>query len=359
MLLTTFQVIYIVMATISALLITWFSIPVIIRFAIRKGIVDTPDDERKIHRTLIPTLGGVALFAGIVISFSAWIGHQPPIYYSYLMAALMIIFFVGLKDDIESVSPYFKLAAQFAAAFIVVVGAGIRLHHFDGFLGINDPTDLDTIVFTSISVVFIINAYNLIDGVDGLAGSVSLVSSLFFGTWFFLNGHNAEAMLSFVLAGALIGFLRHNFQPAKIFMGDTGALMVGYIMAVLAFRMIALNSGSSPYGLYRPSGIAFAIMIVPLFDSLRIIIIRLLKRKSPFRADNRHIHHAMLQMGYSHKQISIILSALTIVIVIIALLIRKWEIHYFLLTILFLTALFLPLLRIVTNRLRKLPTTKK
>ncbi len=327
-------------------MITGFTIPVIIRLASRNGIMDVPDNKRKIHQRNIPTLGGVAIFTGVVIAFSAWIGHQPPIYYSYLMAALVIIFVVGLKDDIEVVSPYLKLLAQFVSAGIVVAGAGIKLHHFDGFLGIDDPTDLDTIIFTTFSVVVIINAYNLIDGVDGLAGSVSLVSSLIFGSWFYVNGHFAEAMLAFVLAGSLVGFLYHNFQPARIFMGDTGALMVGFIMAVLAFRMIGLNSGSSTFGLHRPSGIAFAIMIVPLYDTLRIIVVRLVKRKSPFKPDNNHLHHRMLDMGFSHRQIAIILSVMTFVVTTIAYFINKWEIHYFLLAILVLSSLILPGLKL-------------
>jgi UDP-GlcNAc:undecaprenyl-phosphate/decaprenyl-phosphate GlcNAc-1-phosphate transferase len=346
MIMNTNQTILIVMAALSAGLISWLMIPVIIRFANNKGIIDLPDDDRKIHHTLIPTLGGVALFGGIVISFSAWIGHQPPNYYSYLIAALVIIFIVGLKDDIEDVSPYLKLLAQFVAAGIVVVGAGIRLHHFDGFLGMNDPTELNTILFTSFSIVVIINAYNLIDGVDGLAGSISLVSSIAFGIWFYLNGLFPEAMLAFVLAGALVGFLYHNFEPAKIFMGDTGALMVGFIMAVLAFKMISLNSGSFPFSLYRPSGIAFAIMIVPLYDTLRIILVRLYKRKSPFKPDNQHIHHMMLKMGFSHRQIALILSLMTVVVIVVAYQINRWEIHYFLIAILFLASLLLPILRL-------------
>lgn len=353
MLITTTQTIMIVLAALCAGVISWFTIPVIIKFSLKKGIVDFPDDNRKIHHTLIPTLGGVALFAGIVISFSAWIGHQPPIYYSYLMAALVIIFIVGLKDDIEEVSPYLKLLAQLLAAGLVVVGAGIRLHHFDGFLGIDDPTDLDTIIFTTFSIVVIINAYNLVDGVDGLAGSISLVSSIAFGTWFFLNGHFAEAMLSFTLAGALIGFLYHNWQPAKIFMGDTGALMVGFIMAVLAFRMIGLNSGGQAFSVHRPSGIAFAIMIVPLFDTLRIIIVRLFKGRSPFKADNNHLHHRLLQLGFSHRQVSLILSAHTVFIILLAILINRWEIHYFLLSILLLSFLLLPSLRLFTRLYRR------
>ena len=117
---STNQTILIVMAALSSGLISWLMIPVIIRFAHNKGIIDLPDDDRKIHHKLIPTLGGVALFGGIVISFSAWIGHQPPIYYSYLIAALVIIFIVGLKDDIDDVSPYLKLMAQLVAAGIVV-----------------------------------------------------------------------------------------------------------------------------------------------------------------------------------------------------------------------------------------------
>ncbi len=346
MIMTTNQTILIIMAALSAGLISWSMIPVIIRFANNKGIIDLPDDDRKIHHTLIPTLGGVALFGGIVISFSAWIGHQPPNYYSYLIAALVIIFIVGLKDDIEDVSPYLKLLAQLVAAGIVVVGAGIRLHHFDGFLGMNDPTELDAILFTTFSIVVIINAYNLIDGVDGLAGSISMVSALAFGAWFYVNGHFPEAMLAFVLASALAGFLYHNFEPARIFMGDTGALMVGFIMSVLAFKMISLNAGASPFPLYRPSGIAFAIMIVPLYDTLRIILIRLYKRKSPFKPDNLHLHHQMLKLGFSHRQISLILSVMTMLIIAVAYFINRWEIHYFLMAILFLASLLLPGLRL-------------
>jgi UDP-GlcNAc:undecaprenyl-phosphate/decaprenyl-phosphate GlcNAc-1-phosphate transferase len=203
-------------------------------------------------------------------------------------------------------------------------------------------------------VVVIINAYNLIDGVDGLAGSVSLVSSLIFGTWFSINGHFAEAMLAFVLAGALLGFLFHNFQPARIFMGDTGALMVGFIMAVLAFRMIGLNSGSAPFNLHRPSGIAFAIMIVPMYDTLRVILVRLSKRKSPFKPDNNHLHHRMLKLGFSHRQIAIILSVMTLLLTAIAYFINKWEIHYFLAAILIMASLLLPFLRL-WRKLRPMP----
>lgn len=345
MMMNTNQHILLLMAMLSAALISWFVIPVIIRFAHRKGIVDMPDDERKVHEKKIPTLGGVALFAGIVISFSAWIGHQPPVYYSYLMSALVIIFIVGLKDDIENVSPPVKLLAQFLAAGIVVAGAGIRLHHFDGFLGMHDPGDLDTIVFTTFSIVVIINAYNLIDGVDGLAGSVSGVASLLFAAFFYVNGHFAEAMLALVMFGALAGFLYHNFEPARIFMGDTGALLLGFIMSVLAFRMIGLNSGASPLHFHRPSGIAFAIMIVPLYDTLRVIVLRLFKRKSPFRADNLHLHHRLLGLGYSHRQISLILSVMTLLLVGVAYAINRWEIHYFLVVILLLSSLMLPLMR--------------
>lgn len=343
---TTNQTILIVMAMFSSGLMTWLMIPVIIKFAHRKGIVDLPGDERKIHQKMIPTLGGVALFAGIVISFSAWIGHQPPIYYSYLIAALVIIFIVGLKDDIEDVTPLYKLLAQFVAAGLVVVGAGIRLHHFDGFLGMNDASELNTIIFTTIAIVLIINAYNLIDGVDGLAGSVSMVSGIAFGCWFYVNGFFAEAMLAFVTAGALMGFLYHNFHPAKIFMGDTGALMIGFIMAVLAFKMIGLNSGKGAFPFYRPSGIAFAIMIVPLFDTLRVILVRLLHRQSPFKADNRHIHHRLIKLGYNHRQISIILSCFTLITIVFAYFINEWEIHFFLVAILFLSFLLVPSLRL-------------
>lgn len=128
-------------------------------------------------------------------------------------------------------------------------------------------------------------------------------------------------------------------------MGDTGALMIGFIMSVLAFRMIGLNAESDVVSIYRPSGIAFAIMIVPLFDTLRVFVLRLSNGQSPFRADNRHLHHSLLQLGFSHRQTCYLLMTLNAVVIALAIVINRWEIHYFLLTILLLAFLFLPAMR--------------
>ncbi|MDZ4203292.1 MAG: hypothetical protein U1C46_00615 [Bacteroidales bacterium] len=342
----------IMLAMVTGGLITYFFITLKISLARLKGIIDIPDNGRKIHHDKTPTLGGIAIFGGVLIGLSLWISPHTPGYFPYMIASLMILFATGLKDDILLVSARKKLIAQTIAAASIVIGGNIRLHHFEGFLGLEEAVGISGIVFTIFAIVVIINAFNFIDGIDGLAGSIALVGSVVFGIWFYLNGHFAEAILSFALAGSLAGFLYHNFEPAKIFMGDTGALIVGFIMAVLAFKMISLNEASNSISLHRPSGLAFSILIVPMFDTLRVIIIRLLNGQSPLKADSRHLHHCMLRMGFRHRQIALILSAFTLIIVFISILINNWPLHYYLLAVIFIASLILPTLWLIKRFIR-------
>ncbi len=344
-----------ILAMVTGGLICYFFIPVIISVARLKGLIDIPDNGRKIHHDTTPTLGGIGIFGGVLIGLSLWVGPYAPNYFPYLIASLMILFATGLKDDILLVSPRKKLLAQTIAAAIIVIGGNIRLHHFEGFLGLEEAVGISGIVFTIFAVVVIINAFNFIDGIDGLAGSIALVGSMAFGIWFYVNGHIAEGILAFALVGALAGFLFHNFEPAKIFMGDTGALIIGFIMSVLAFKMISLNEESAVMPLHRPSGLAFSILIVPLFDTLRVIIIRLFNGQSPFRADSKHLHHCMLRLGFRHYQIALILSTLTILIIFLSFQINHWQLHYYLPAIMLLTSMILPVLWLFKRftRLRK------
>ena len=332
-----------IMAILTGLLLTSYAIPPIIRVAKHKDLLDKPDKVRKMHYRSVPNLGGVAILMGFLISYSIWAGSLIPSYYPFLVVGLLILFSSGMKDDVMALSARVKCLAQAAAASIVVVGGNIRLDHFNGFLGIHDGTpEVLAVLATVFAFVIIINAYNLVDGLDGLAGSLGITSALLFGIWFLLNGFMAEAILAASLIGALGGFLRYNRPPAQIFMGDTGSQIIGLLMAVMAFRLIGLNPQATTLQLTTPTIFAFSLMIVPMFDTFRIIIIRMLCNRSPMAPDMRHLHHCMLKLGYGQRAISLLLVIASLLIAAISYFINPFEVHLYGFLIVALGALIAP-----------------
>ena len=286
-----------------AFLITFFAIPIIIQVARDKKLFDEPD-ERKVHKMVIPTLGGLGIFAGFILATLLGVptGSRQV---QYFAAAAIVIFFLGIKDDILILSAAKKFVGQLIAAGIVIKFAGIRIASMHGFMGINEIPHLASIAFTLFTIVVIINSFNLIDGVDGLAGSLGLITTLIFGTYFFYIGQTTYAVMAFSLAGSLIGFLIYNFPPAKIFMGDTGSLLIGLINSILVIRFINMaGTQTVKFPIEAAPAIGFSILIVPLFDTLRVFGLRILKRRSPFSPDRTHIHHFLLDLGFSHKMVA-------------------------------------------------------
>jgi UDP-N-acetylmuramyl pentapeptide phosphotransferase/UDP-N-acetylglucosamine-1-phosphate transferase len=165
--------------------------------------------------------------------------------------------------------------------------------------------------------IVIINAFNLIDGVDGLAGGVGLIASVAFGTWFFFAGDMVYSVLAFALAGGLLGFLRFNFHPAKIFMGDSGSLTVGFLMAVLAIEMVEYKSTDLPESVQNISKpiLAMAVLVYPLIDTFRVFLLRAFKGISPFTADRNHIHHQLIDLGLNHKKTVLIIYLFNILVI--------------------------------------------
>lgn len=265
-----------------------------------------------------------------------------PTFYPFLVAGSVLLLSVGVRDDILAMNAGRKFLAQFLAASAVVIGGNLRLYGLDGFLGISAVPETVAIIWTILAIVFIINAYNLIDGVDGLAGTLALIGSACFGVWFFINGHIGEAILAASLAGALLGFLYYNMAPARIFMGDTGSLVIGLILAVMAFRLVELNAHSKVFSLNSPTVFAISLLIIPVFDTLRVIVVRLIKRKSPFLPDRNHIHHRMIDLGFGHRNICRFLILAKITIIALAAFINQFEIHLYYFAILFMAALILP-----------------
>jgi UDP-GlcNAc:undecaprenyl-phosphate/decaprenyl-phosphate GlcNAc-1-phosphate transferase len=228
----------ILLGTSLAFFITFAAIPVIIQVSDAKKLFDVPD-ERKVHLSPIPSLGGLGIFAGLILAFLVTYPISLAGEFQYFFAATLVIFFLGLKDDILVISPIKKLIGQFIAAFLIIYKGGIQIKSMHGFLGVYDLPEVTSLALTYLTVIVIINSFNLIDGVDGLAGSLGLMTALIFGSYFYYVGQVPYSILAFVLAGSLLGFLIFNHSPARIFMGDTGSLLLGLINAILVIRFIS------------------------------------------------------------------------------------------------------------------------
>jgi UDP-GlcNAc:undecaprenyl-phosphate/decaprenyl-phosphate GlcNAc-1-phosphate transferase len=312
----------ILLSAALAFLITFFAIPIIIQVAKDKKLFDEPD-ERKVHKAVIPTLGGIGIFAGFIIATLMGVPAGIASELQYFAAAATVIFFLGLKDDILILSASKKFIGQLIAAGIIIKFGGVQLHNMHGFLGIYEIPHIASIVLTIFTIIVITNSFNLIDGVDGLAGSLGVLTTLVFGTYFFIAGQLAYAVMAFALAGSIIAFLIYNFSPAKIFMGDTGSLLLGLINSILVIKFI--NIAGNPvaaFGLEASPAIGFAILMIPLFDTLRVFALRILDRRSPFSPDRTHVHHFLLDLGLNHRMVTFTCVAANIVFIALAYFLR-------------------------------------
>jgi len=292
--------------------ISFLAIPVIINVAEMKKLYDMPD-ARKIHHVAITPLGGIGIFAGFIFGCLLTINFQNSSEFQYFVAATLVIFFLGLKDDILVLSPIKKFIGQVLAAFLIIYYGRIQIHSMHGFFGIHELPEMFGLLISYFSVIVIINSFNLIDGVDGLAGTLGLMSAALFGIYFMYAGMEPYYVLAFSLCGSLLAFLIFNFQPAKIFMGDTGSLLIGVVNAILVLKFIDPGDGPNAVNPITSSpAIGFTILMIPLLDTLRVFAIRIFKRRSPFSPDRNHIHHLLLDRGFSHRTITMILVSLNI-----------------------------------------------
>jgi UDP-N-acetylmuramyl pentapeptide phosphotransferase/UDP-N-acetylglucosamine-1-phosphate transferase len=331
---------------LTAFVVVLLTMPSLIKVARMKHLVDEPSEERKLHLRSVPTIGGIIIFAAIIFSYSLWF-PQGSIFgtggsdfkqlylamggaykdFKFILAAMVLLFFIGVKDDIIGFSPVKKLFGHMIVGYILVVMGGFRIASMHGILGIYELPAEISIAFSFFVYVVLVNAFNLIDGVDGLAGGIGLISSLTFGLWLYSAGDVALALLAFVLTGALLGFLVFNFHPARIFMGDSGSLMIGAIISVLAIRIIDHDTTRLPIWLRSVSAPIFvmAVLAYPLVDTLRIFLYRASKGVSPFAADRNHIHHRLMDHGLGHRRTTFVLYAYSIVIIALSLVTR--DIH--------------------------------
>ena len=265
----------------------------------KNAFVDVPN-ERASHSTNIPTIGGVSIYISLLFTIIFWVNEMFVASSSlqFILSAFTIVFFVGLVDDLIHLKPMKKMVGQLLAIGIIVFLADIRITSMYGVLMIYELPYIASVALSMFTMIVITNAYNLIDGIDGLAGGVGVIASFTFALVAYFSGNTDIAIISVVLMGALIGFLRFNIYPAKIFMGDTGSLLVGFVLSILAIQLIENNSIDVLIG--KGPLMAIAILIVPLIDTLRVFILRIFKGSSPFKADRNHIHHNLLDIGFGH-----------------------------------------------------------
>lgn len=325
---------------LTAFGITFLSIPTIIKVAEVKNLYDEPS-VRKSHSKKIPTLGGIGIFGGVMFAITFWTNFTQCPHLQYIIAAMTVISFVGIKDDITGLSAFKKLIGQIIAATILVVWGNIRITSMFGIFGIGELPMFLSIIFSILVILVIINSFNMIDGINGLSGSFGIISSATFAIWFVLVEDYQHAIMAVALIGSLLAFLRFNITPAKIFMGDTGSMLLGLILSVYAIEFIALNGRLiHPYAIKSAPVIAIATLFIPLFDLFRVFIIRIIRRRSPFSPDRSHMHHILLHLGFSHNFATFILSVFAMFLIAVAFLLQRIGTYYLGFLLLILTTIF-------------------
>ncbi|MCH7398331.1 undecaprenyl/decaprenyl-phosphate alpha-N-acetylglucosaminyl 1-phosphate transferase [Belliella sp. DSM 107340] len=295
------------LAIFTAFLIGFLITPVLILVLKRLNLIDAPGG-RKIHNGFIPSMGGISFVVGAIISVLTWFSMSQLIEIRFLLTAFGLMFLLGLRDDMVDISAWQKIGGQLIAACIVVVFGDIRFSSMYGFLGIYEIPDAVSYGISIFTIIALTNSFNLIDGLDGLAGSVSVVTFLFLGWWFMQAGMIGFSMFAFILVGGVISFLVFNWHPAKIFMGDTGSLSLGFALAVMTILFVDSNGNMNDYEGWKfsaPIASGIALLIIPIYDTCRIFTKRTMKGKSPLAADKSHIHHFMMRMGLRHDQVTI------------------------------------------------------
>ena len=301
--------------------IGYLFMPVVIEIAKKYNFVVSPN-KRTSHRGEIPNVGGINIFVSFLVtvflfSFEVFSTVQ------FTLLGLFVILLVGIIDDLINIKVSSKLFGELLAGFFLIVIADIRLSSLHGFLGVYEIPLMVSYFLSFFVFIVIVNAMNLIDGIDGLASGLGILYSLFFAIYFQLTNHPDLSITAYAMVGSLIVFFLYNVfsNKKKIFMGDSGSLLLGYIFNVFIFSFCELNAaGDMPekYQMIAAPAVAFTVLIVPLFDTIRVMITRIKKGYSPFRADRNHVHHLMLSLGLNHRQVTFILMGLSVGFIVIA-----------------------------------------
>ncbi|MDO6809176.1 MraY family glycosyltransferase [Zobellia galactanivorans] len=306
---------------IGAFLLTYLTIPKIIKVVEHKRLMDDPN-QRSSHSSRTPTLGGVSFFYTLIFALFFIKNRDLFDEAMHIIPALTILFIIGLKDDLVVISPGAKLLAQAFAVIFILTNPSFTIHSLNGFLNINEIPYYLYLIIAGFMMLTIINSYNLIDGIDGLASVVGIVIMVIYTTIFYMTGEYFFALISITMNASLMAFLGFNLSSdKKIFMGDTGSLIVGLIISILTLKFLALKPTAYtelPFLLENAPLIAISILIVPLFDTARVFTIRIANKKGPFSPDRNHTHHVLIDYwGLTHKQASFIIGCFNLLFVML------------------------------------------
>lgn len=319
------QTLTILSIPILAFVISFLLFPVLIKLLTKWELYDS-EKEHRIHESFKPSMGGIAIYLGIILALiialplKEWIGLK----YFFISITLMLI--IGIRDDVLGLSPFKKLVGQLLPIIILVVLGQVLINTniFSFSFGVL-PIWI-SVAITVFVIVLITNSYNLIDGLDGLAGTIGVICLSAFGLWFYLIDSIYLGLIAFCVVGAVLSFLIFNWQPSKIFMGDTGALLIGLILSYFSIEFLNYNSAlpGDHIARYQSSiGTLICILIIPVFDTSRVVIVRLRNGLSPFKADKNHIHHQFLKLGFSHSKSVLSMASINIFFILLAWLLRN------------------------------------
>jgi UDP-GlcNAc:undecaprenyl-phosphate GlcNAc-1-phosphate transferase len=294
-------------------LLTASIIPRIITFSRRLKLFDDQDLYRKTHLELVSRMGGIPIFIGYILVVHLY-SDLRSISFHALIASLIIIFSLGLKDDLlGGAVPYEKITAQLLAIIILVIFNGQSLNldlHSDEATALSK---LRKFALPVVLMLFIVNAFNFIDGINGLAGVLGVLINVFVGSYLIMWGENEFGVSAFIIAGSTAGFLIYNFSPGKVFMGDSGAMIIGLITGAMCLRFINMSHGNSELQFSSPIMIVCSLLIVPTFDVLRIFFIRAIHGRPLLIGDRNHIHHRLCDLGMRDYQAVLILILFTVI----------------------------------------------
>ena len=316
--LTSRPEIYLLGIFLANLITTFLLIPRIRNTTLKYGYIDTPD-ARSSHHNTVPTFGGIAFYISLILTLFMLQKEYDNTIIITLLVSISILFFTGFKDDLRNSSPKAKLFGQLLAVSLLMLHSEFYISSLHGLFGIHEMPPIIGIPFSVFLFISIINAYNLIDGIDGLASMVGIVAAFSFGVLFYHLDLYFYTGICVAIISMLFAFLRFNFSTKKkIFMGDTGSLTIGFVLGILGMRLMTLDFETvSLIGIPR-SGIlllVLTILIVPTFDVSRVIFIRLIKKMSISSPDRNHIHHILIDAGLTHKKASLLLGFVNIFLV--------------------------------------------
>ncbi|WP_291287479.1 MraY family glycosyltransferase [Flavobacterium sp.] len=306
---------YLSYGTLS-LIVALVLIPIIRNIAIKVNLVDKPN-YRKVHLTPIPLVGGISIALAILITiFASDFRFTFLKEYFSILASAMILLIVGVIDDKKDISAKYKLIIQFLLALIIAF-SGTRITSFYGVFGVYQIVIWQQYVITILVITGVVNAFNLMDGVDGLIGGLSMLGFLIF---FFIAVYfedNNLAFSSILFIGAVLGFLRFNLGKEKIFMGDSGSLFIGFILITEAIKFLQKQQVNKEHSCSYIVLLLILFFSIPVFDSLRVYMGRIKRGNSPFRADRSHLHHLLLGVGFSHKKTTLTISIIFVFVLLI------------------------------------------